>query len=1193
MIRQKKLFFKTDYFFFIVFFVLAFLFFRDVFTVSDSILIHGDYRYALTVNEQFLYHLDNLQTHAPKLPLLLLLFPLKGLFGDILAEKLFTVLIFALSSFMVYIANKYFISSLSKRDDGKWISFFSFIGTLAFIYNPWSIDKIHHHYWLVLSLAASYLLIAKIDTFIRIKRLSLSNILVIAFLMTMVATQPQSIVMYFGLMVVIYVLVNIFYYRTRLFSKKVYNRLFIGIIVIILCNVFWLLPEMQSLFAYNLDHITSNGRVEENVDQLSRRASISNVLSASGVWVWGGDANANPAIDVNGVNIWERIAFLPIAIGISFFVFLRKSIDLRIIVFIGALLVASIILSTGSYYITAYKWMYLKFPLGEILRDPYKFTGLYVVSLTFFIGALLFQLKQYYHKKYQFLAVPVIVTIILLWGWPALTGNLNGHITSSILPYPDDLMQAINYLHEHHDNDTGRIFWYPDSSDLLYQSLPELSTSTLSNLVLSNYELSYLKNLIADKDSSALDFLEELNVHYMILRSDIKLTSQSDVLSKQIANLKEMLEPNKVYSSGYYTIYELNPRGSLTLHQNIAMGSDDLSKVIKINSANNYSSPQEQYGPFLNEAIVFSQPPNISDKDVIIIHPTSEHYNPATFWSEGSIRGGYLNTIGPYLEKYQIANWQFDYDHGTIFTWNSKGISDNLNSNGELVKQIDFNSMNETSEWQINRKDAQQIQWNEGVMKVILSDSSEGWKTITSPHIDVDSSKIYSFSLRMAYEKEYGIHIKLIEFDKNSHPLATTRMNTLADGSSGWKEVKFQYTPSQETVQQIQISIWHGHTTSKRPSPSTISLDYLQMFDVSNNFHPTILKMPFNVDENGSYRMFIRFLESSQGGSFRINLNNQYSKVNESVAQNSNFIWKDLGTFDLNNGTNEITFENEKGFNAINSVLLIRSEKYNAMENKIDNWLSNNNTRIFYIFDGKSDFNKTEPNDETVANASEMNGVSRDIGIIKDDNYHFVVRGMGQFLVEIGGYDKTLTLDKNQESSNFSVHLHKGNYRLSFSPVADRNATSTLDSVWLYSNNKNSDIKDSRSNSSFHYDKINSDTYLVHVNATAPFLITLSDSFNPEFKAEVYKNGELVGSAKSMPILYSLANGFWIDTVGDNIELTITTKTRIQDAFEIGAIFSFLSYFILIVLLIASLLIQKRSHSNFVAHSSIWKAGKA
>jgi len=190
--------------------VMSFLHFYKI-ILSPDILVHGDYRYALTVDQHIQYHLNNIFMHASKLPVLIILYPLKFLFGDVLAEKFFTVHILFLSALLIYFSNKYFIQRSISTSNEIWICLSAFMGTLIFLYNPWTINKTHHHYWLVLSLAASYALIFRIDKMVRDKVKSyLIESLIIAFLLFLSVTQVQAPILYLGFFLITYIM---FFYR--------------------------------------------------------------------------------------------------------------------------------------------------------------------------------------------------------------------------------------------------------------------------------------------------------------------------------------------------------------------------------------------------------------------------------------------------------------------------------------------------------------------------------------------------------------------------------------------------------------------------------------------------------------------------------------------------------------------------------------------------------------------------------------------------------------------------------------------------------------------------------------------------------------------------------------------------------------------------------------------------------------------
>jgi len=67
--------------------------------------------------------------------------------------------------------------------------------------------------------------------------------------------------------------------------------------------------------------------------------------------------------------------------------------------------------------------------------------------------------------------------------------------------------------------------------------------------------------------------------------------------------------------------------------------------------------------------------------------------------------------------------------------------------------------------------------------------------------------------------------------------------------------------------------------------------------------------------------------------------------------------------------------------------------------------------------------------------------------------------------------------------------------------------------------------------------KIRSTKYIVNVEASAPFMLSFAESYDPLWAA--YVNGK---EYKSMP-LYSVINGFWIDEAGE-LEITIEYKSQ-------------------------------------------------
>jgi hypothetical protein len=114
-----------------------------------------------------------------------------------------------------------------------------------------------------------------------------------------------------------------------------------------------------------------------------------------------------------------------------------------------------------------------------------------------------------------------------------------------------------------------------------------------------------------------------------------------------------------------------------------------------------------------------------------------------------------------------------------------------------------------------------------------------------------------------------------------------------------------------------------------------------------------------------------------------------------------------------------------------------------------------------------------------------------------------------------------------------SMFLNAGEHNVSMSAMG----SIVLDKISLHSTlNKTLAIEDLFGSNlqapSVSYEKINPCTYVAHVNATQPFLLTFSESYHPLWKAYAY--------GKEIPpiAVNSLANGFYINHTG-NFDITL------------------------------------------------------
>ncbi|MDQ3839878.1 MAG: hypothetical protein M3297_11485 [Thermoproteota archaeon] len=1243
---------KLDFFFLSLLLVLSIIFFKDILT-TDGILVHGDHIYALTIDEHIFHHLSNLPVHASKLLLLLILYPLKVVFGDTGAEKVFTMMTLFLAASFVYLANKQMVSKFGDTK-GYWQSASCFVGSLVFVYNPWTIDKIHHHYWLVISLAASYLLIALIDSYLRSnERNNVKRLMLMAFSTSVVASQPHSPIIYLLPMLVIYLIVNLFFHRSLILSKSTIKKISVLVIIIIACNVFWLVPAIQALITTNgiSAENVSYGLVEENVELLSRRATIQNVLQGTGAWLLGGDSSPDQSITIgryvnsvlvnNNIDLWGGLlAFLPLLLIFLFFSIRRpigKSI-IYIVVFFSVLLIFSVILATGSHYNDVYTKIFLGTSLGELMRDPYKFSGLYFVAVSFFASMSLYRLDRKNLKKNMTITL-LMIALIFSWGWVGLTGNLNGHLTESILPYPNDLSDVSEYLHDQYainSNANGKIFWYPSESGnlLQYSSVPELSTGSLPDLELPRFQLNYINYLLDKNDTSAIPLLEYLGVQYLVIREDyVDIDDNNNITPEalermqtleevqgRVQNLRAMLYKNNVFEAGRFEVYKLNADSQLSVSQTIAAGTDDLSEVARVAGESEYLN-NIQLGPFLEDSLIISGllPPESSESAMTIVDPKSDHHSPEEYWSAGAINGGWMNSITSNLNRFGINTWQFDYNNGFIFTWGDRYTAARFSlENAQTVTRFDFNSANEILQWENSHPESQSLeleqqamlgQPGEGeAMRVVLNSSTPGWKTIKSPAIDISSDRVYLIKLGLQYFNAQDVQLRITEYDKNDVIINEAVVQNFRNGSTyQWRDISFSYRPSTEEVASIGLSIWHGNLT-KQPLPNFLWIDSVGIYDVSDQVQENSISVPFKVNSSNNFKVFVRYLESPEGGLVTATLEDSLIEMN-TLASDSKLVWKELGEYTINQGSHTMTFNNERGFNAINAILLIEKNQFEEIKGRIEDWFNRSSSLFIPIFEAEPDMNI---NDRTIADTirSDSDDVVLENGTVwkqfdvrKEGDYRIWIKGYGKFILGINDHRQVVNATMDKPSLSEPFRLNEGGSRLEVTPLQElrklqtnefqnthlpddtsgsggSEVTNIIDSVWLVANSNHLhelfDKNDDNNNDSLNQMQLrttisdkgwSSQQYEINLNnITKPFMISLAEPFDPNLRAVIYTKDGLSKTENPIPLFYSLKTGIYIDSLNTDAKVVIyDSGIRLEWLVAVSSFISLASYAVLIL----------------------------
>jgi hypothetical protein len=536
-----------------------------------------------------------------------------------------------------------------------------------------------------------------------------------------------------------------------------------------------------------------------------------------------------------------------------------------------------------------------------------------------------------------------------------------------------------------------------------------------------------------------------------------------------------------------------------------------------------------------------------------------------------------MNSITSFLNRSGIKTWQFDYNKGFIFTWGEKYSVSRFNlENAKPITRFDFNSLDEISQWGNSHPKYQSFELEEQpmlglpgegkAMRVVLNTSNYGWKTITSPAFDVSTDRVYVIKLGMRFINAQDVQLGITEFDKNGVIINSAIVQPPENGYSYWKDIKFSYRPFNKEVTSIRLSISHGDLT-RQPLPNMLWIDAVRIYDVSDQVQENSISVPFKENNNNNYKVFVRYLESPEGGRFNAMLEGSLIQIS-TLSSDSKFVWKDLGEYNINQGNHNMTFTNERGFNAINTILLIPKDQIEEIKGRIEDWLNQNSSTLMYIFEAESDMNI---NDKTIAD-----GIQSDSGnlilenstawtqfnVRQEGDYRLWIKGSGNFAVAVNDQSEVLNASSNKPLLSKPFRLDQGESRLEVTPLQESGkssnayqsthladdssnngsseVTNVIDSIWLVRDS--SYPRESVDNNNNSQNRMHLTTTIAEKgwpsqkyeikldNATTPFTISLAEPFNQDLRAAIYTKDGLSKTESLLPLFYSLKSGVYIDS---------------------------------------------------------------
>jgi hypothetical protein len=239
--------------------------------------------------------------------------------------------------------------------------------------------------------------------------------------------------------------------------------------------------------------------------------------------------------------------------------------------------------------------------------------------------------------------------------------------------------------------------------------------------------------------------------------------------------------------------------------------------------------------------------------------------------------------------------------------------------------------------------------------------------------------------------------------------------------------------------------------------------------------------------------------------------------------------------------------------------------KYQATLNNLVQTLENK-TIVYYL--DKSDLYQentsisNETSNQPVPNLSPS--ISAEIDILKPANYTLLINAAGYQKVEVDQKEYNVLSQQGNLTYFGPIYLTQGKHKIeiSYNDEASVQEFSDATEIWLYSapteNNSLNDILNPSTNTAaiINFQKVDSTTYRLEVNATQPFMLSFAQDYDPLWIATV--NGVKIQPTS----LYSLINGYWVNQTG---LLDITIEYAPQQWFYYGSLISAVSIITLIV----------------------------
>ncbi|MFC1999225.1 hypothetical protein ACFLXE_00515 [Chloroflexota bacterium] len=390
------------------------------------------------------------------------------------------------------------------------------------------------------------------------------------------------------------------------------------------------------------------------------------------------------------VTFWKSAIFIVPILAFGSLLLRRNKLTIWLAVFA----VAFIFLGKGTNppFSGFYPWLVFDSPVissfGWQFRNPNRWHILlafcYAMLISFTISAVLGWIRSRINRnqlRYGLTATAIIffVAVPLVWGYPLLTGDVNGKMRPE--PLSTDFVAFNNWLEA--DDSISKVMFYPETPAWgAPKPTLELSNPTRPR-VFRYYWLFIDKSLLKGDTQHCGELVAPWNTKYIVVRTDLLSDEKSEKVLQALSDQEDLKQvkqfgslhvfQNQAFSTQVHAATQsVVVQGGLeTMASLTSIDSNDLA-----NSSVIFLDQSVRSSDYLLEAdILISNLDHLglylsSLEDDLLIKPflATNHRDPDVCWSKGTADDLVHGEWHPQLERRGIENWEFDYDQGLVFT---------------------------------------------------------------------------------------------------------------------------------------------------------------------------------------------------------------------------------------------------------------------------------------------------------------------------------------------------------------------------------------------------------------------------------------------------------------------------------------------------------------------------------------------